>query len=152
MKQKGNESLRDFVIRFKEELLLVDDLHSKGATIAFKESLRKDSLLVKHLVKYGILDTKEALSRAKRHIRLEEESSWSSNIPESIVATISAKPSIVPALEARSPKKKQGSQTYFFQPQNSKRKRKFPLKENKEFTELVVSQTKVWEKNKSLFG
>lgn len=60
--------------RVKEELLLVDDIHSEGAAIAFKESLRKDSPLVMHLVKYGISDIKEALSKAEPYIRLEEES------------------------------------------------------------------------------
>lgn len=81
MKQKGNESLRDFVTRFKEELLFVDDVHFEGAMIAIKESLRKNSPLVKHLVKYGILNIKEALSRVERYIKLDEEPSWRSNVP-----------------------------------------------------------------------
>lgn len=53
---------------------MVDDIHFEEVVIAFKELLRKDNPLVKHLVKYGISDIEEAFSRAERYIRLEEES------------------------------------------------------------------------------
>lgn len=130
VKQRSNKSLRDFVARFKEELLLVDDAHSEGAVIAFKESLRKDSPLVKPLVKYGISNIKEVLFRVERYIRLEEEPSWRSDASESTIATVSTKPSIDPVSESQPSRKKQGNQAYFFQSQNSERKRKFPPKEN----------------------
>lgn len=43
VKQRNNESLREFVSGFKDELHLVDDVHFEGAAITFKKLLTKDS-------------------------------------------------------------------------------------------------------------
>lgn len=71
LRQRNNESLREFVSKFKEELLLLETVYSEGATTALKEGLKKECPLIKHLVKHNISSIDEALSRAKRYIRLE---------------------------------------------------------------------------------
>lgn len=66
-RQQSSESLRHFIVRFKNEI------HRQAAAIALKEALLDDSSFLKHLVKHGMLDVEYALLKVGMHICLADQ-------------------------------------------------------------------------------
>lgn len=71
VRQQKEESLREYVGRFNQEMLVVDDVDDKVAVTAFMSGIRPGKLLFS-LSKRPPLDMAELMLRAQRHRNAED--------------------------------------------------------------------------------
>lgn len=105
----------------------IDKLDSMLVAIALKETLIEDTSLHHNLIKYDVEDIDNALMRAKRYSRLEDNQK---NKPMVFVATISSVPSRMDESRRLEKmvlplKRKVEAAKYSFQPQHSDCKRRY---------------------------
>lgn len=80
-KQSIEESLKDYLMRFTEEMSTLEECDSHTASLTFREGVITGTKMHRSLVKTPLVDMREAMARADRIIRLEEEELTSQNAP-----------------------------------------------------------------------